>query len=90
MVSNLVSNSLWGDTAASASTPPMVTVYMPDPRLGFCLSSLKLCYNSYGTEAHSALTFKLDQLDGADHVFGGSIEGSACHSTKIIIHKTSF
>ena len=35
MVSNLVSNSLWGDTAASATPPPRVTVYMPDPRLGF-------------------------------------------------------
>ena len=90
MVGNLVSNSLRGDTATSAIPPVWVTVYMPDSRLGFCLSSLKLCHNSYGTGAHSALTFKLDQLDGADHVFGGSIEGSACHSTKIIIHKTSF
>ena len=35
MVSNLVSNSLRGDTPASAIPLYWVTVYVPDPRLGF-------------------------------------------------------
>ena len=35
MVSNLVSNSLRGDTPASATPPPGVTVHKPDLRLEF-------------------------------------------------------
>ena len=34
MVSNLVTNSLWGDTAASAIPLYWVNVYVPDLRLG--------------------------------------------------------
>ena len=35
MVSNLVSNSPWGYTPMSAIPPYWVTVFVPDPRLGF-------------------------------------------------------
>ena len=33
-------------------------------------------HNSYGTEAHYALTFKLDQLDEADQSFPGCVESA--------------